>query len=109
MLPKTARLPRSAAGNVFKLGKKTRTTYFDITLQDSVTGNCRWLIIIPKKVLPLAYARNRIKRLISEALRTLTPRFHGAVDGIIVYKKRLPEPTLETVSRLLTAQLAVFL
>lgn len=66
MLPASIRLAYKDSHKVLRLGKSVRTdTLIGFILK---AEKSRWQILIPKKTLRLAVARNRSKRLLGEAV-----------------------------------------
>lgn len=84
---------------VFKEGKSISSENFSIKILVKKTGNekgeeknklkidFRFTVIVPKKAVKLAVRRNRIKRIVREAVRSLIKEnkvFHG--DMVIIVK-----------------------
>ncbi|MBI2670278.1 MAG: ribonuclease P protein component [Candidatus Yanofskybacteria bacterium] len=69
-LAKKYRLPRKDINRLFKHGKTVRNSFFFIKFLKNNIDFLRIAIIIPVKVAKKATARNRIKRIFTEAIRS---------------------------------------
>jgi ribonuclease P protein component len=87
--PRAARL---RSGEDFKRGLTARRRasgrWFTATIAANQSGRARLGIVIGRRVLPQATARNRIKRVTRERFREQAARL-GAVDVIIRLRARL--------------------
>lgn len=85
MLPKKNRLNLSQSKNEKRqAGKRIVNEDFSLTFKN--TGTLKVAIIVSKKVAPLAVDRNRIKRLLSEALQKQNSVFG---DLLVVVRKNV--------------------
>ncbi len=85
MLPKKNRLNLSQSKNKkIQVGKRIANESLSLTFRN--TGTLKAAIIVSKKVAPLAVDRNRIKRLLSEAIQK-----QNIVSGdlLVVVKKNI--------------------
>lgn len=94
MIPRIHRLPSHEISSVRAVGKPFRTQYFDYYAR---AGRARFAVIVGSHIDKRAVVRNRIKRLVYEAIR-----LHGSlpsVDGILVVRRKFPKDfTYENVS-----------
>jgi ribonuclease P protein component len=74
---------------VFKCGKRQKTTYFSVVFcKNQHCDKARLGVVIPKKHNPLAVTRNRIRRVIRESFR-LHQAMLGSVDLVIQVQRSL--------------------
>lgn len=64
MLPKSHRLTKQDIERLYKKGQNIRQDFILARILANRTDHCRFSVIISKKVWPLAFARNRAKRII---------------------------------------------
>ncbi len=96
MLPFRNRLPASDIAPLLRRGRRARSESFDLVFRESSHGP-RFAVIVSTKTDKRATARNRMKRLVREALKHTIPTMSRSIDGIFVIRKRLPdhEPEVE--------------
>lgn len=83
-LPKDRKLNQAVQfAAVFREGKKHRCQYFTLIGKPNGLGYARLGMVVAKKVVRLATARNRIKRLLRESFR-LNQHLIGSVDVVLV-------------------------
>jgi ribonuclease P protein component len=93
MLPRSNRIPSSEIPGVMRHGKRAAGEIFQIVTQKGeadVTpslGKPRFAFIVSTKIDKRATRRVRMKRLISESIFHLLPRFHGSADCIVIARK----------------------
>jgi len=105
MLPRKNRLPlRTELKRLKRDGKIIQDKYFSLLLnQPSITTNIqlnqpsRFAFVVSKKIDKRATRRNRIKRLISEAIRQLLPETKTGTEGIFYVKKAIIDKNLEEI------------
>lgn len=96
MLPRVHRLPSHEISAIRAESKRIRTEYFDFYAR---SGLARFAVIVGTHIDKRAVTRNRMRRLVQEAIRLRTPL--SSVDGVFVIRKRFPkESTYETVAAL---------
>src|SRR3989344_7985241 len=69
MLPKQYRLPATSFSQTPFSGRRHHTPLFTLINSSTNLGHLRLAVIISKKVSPLATARNRLKRLLHQAVQ----------------------------------------
>lgn len=100
MLPKRFRLPYPHAQRVKRYGVKIQGEYLVLWYQTRLTAaGSKWSIVIPKKTVKLASARNRYKRVISEALRRTLPS--QSIDAVLQLKRPVEEASTRSLTRML--------
>ncbi len=87
MLSKKNRLPGSKIPNILKKGTKKESSLLKIYYE--LNGNSKFTIICPKKVSKKAVERNKIKRLIREALRKKLDKEEIKINAVILAKKEI--------------------
>lgn len=73
--------------------------WFAVHIQENDLGSARLGIIVSKRIIPKATARNFVKRTVREIFRRNFPR-SGAVDVLVKARKQLPESSSERKSAL---------
>ncbi len=95
MLPKQDRLPlRTELKRVQKEGKIYQSPFFGLIVNKrQVTSDkedaSRFGFIVSKRISRKAVERNRVKRLLSEAVRRLLPRIKLGWEGVFLAKKTI--------------------
>ena len=69
-LAKKYRLPKKEIDRLFKQGKTVRNSFFFIRFLKNNAGYLRAAVVVPAKIAKKAVARNRIKRIFTEAIRS---------------------------------------
>ena len=86
MLPARFRLTfqefRKNPNRFFKLS----SYYFDLWYKKSPSGNCRFVIITPKKLSKSSVRRHLVKRLITEGLRNIVLKTQETKDVMVKLK-----------------------
>lgn len=98
MLPKIHRLPLRTEFKKLKLeGRLIRGKYFSLLIRKRHDLQpSRFAFIVSKKVHLKSSRRNRVRRLLSEALKSILPEFKINLDGVFLVRpailnKELPE------------------
>ena len=92
MLQKRERLAKTRDfQNVFKEGRSIRGQGIVLKLRQREAQGNRFAIVVSKKVAQKAVKRNRIRRLLSEAIRTTMQHIESAPQGIDAILIVLPE------------------
>ncbi len=100
MLPRAHRLPPSQFPIVKQTGKLIQFPLFGlIVYPTSLSQPSRFGIIISTKISPHANRRNRLRRLLREAIRSLLPHFHPGHDFILLAKHPLLHASLEQITQ----------
>lgn len=89
MLPASHRLPSSDIGQVMRSGKRVSNNFLELFFVQSHTQISRFAFVVPIRVDRRATARNRVKRLLREAVQTLLPNIRGGIDAVIFAKSKL--------------------
>lgn len=74
---RSQRLERSAVTTALKRGTANRAGQFRVSSLANQLSYVRLAIIVPKRFAPLSVVRNRLRRLVREAVRTAGGRFSG--------------------------------
>jgi ribonuclease P protein component len=99
MLPRSYRLPPSEIPKVMRRGKRMAGEFIQLVMQKNEADVSRFVprsgtplvtprfaCIVSTKIDKRATRRNRMKRIIYESVRHLTPRIHGTSDYIFIAK-----------------------
>lgn len=89
MLSSFNRLPSHEMSTILRGGIRIHGDVMSFTYQRSRPPS-QFAIIVSAKVDKLAVARNRMKRLVREAVHHLLPSIVDGVHGVFVVRKRLP-------------------
>jgi len=95
MLPRIYRLPlRNEFRRIKKTGKLIQGRFFSLIIcsQLSVSSSqsaSRFSFIVSKKISPLAVQRNRIRRLLSEAIYSGIEKIKPGFDFVFLVKKEI--------------------
>lgn len=89
------RLAKKDFRKVFKEGDAVRGTFFFIKFRRNNLGFPRFGIVVPIKITKGAVARNRIKRILSEVIRSHTMTSGIGLDVIITVKAKGEEEDLK--------------
>jgi len=91
MFPKTNRLRKKAEfKKIYKYGQRKKGSFFNFYFLDNNLDRNRYGIVIANRTVKKASQRNRLKRIIREALKKT--RIKKGVDLIVVVKK---EPRID--------------
>jgi ribonuclease P protein component len=99
MLPAINRLPSTDVSPLLRHGKRIRENFFDIVYSTRETG-ARFGFVVSMKVDKRATGRNRIKRLLREAVQHLLPDFSRGIDCVIVARGKVGNSRETTESML---------
>jgi len=100
MLPKTYRLPlKTELNRLKKDGQIFQGKFFGLLLSsgNSSADTSRFAVIVSNKIDKRAVKRNKIRRLINEALKSLWPKIRTGVEGVFLVKKTATEATFEEI------------
>ncbi|HCM82917.1 MAG: Ribonuclease P protein component [Candidatus Gottesmanbacteria bacterium GW2011_GWB1_44_11c] len=91
MFPKPNRLPSEAFTRVFRTGKRIHGEIFGVIAAPNSQPLSRFAVWVGVKIDKRATKRNRMKRLVREAVRHLLPTIKPGFDCIIIAKKNFSE------------------
>jgi len=91
MFPKLNRLPHEAFTHVFHIGKRLKEENFLLVFVPNNLKICRFAVRVGVKIDKRATQRNRMKRLIREAIRKLLPDMKNGFDIVIIAQKNFSE------------------
>jgi ribonuclease P protein component len=100
MLPKPYRLPlRTELKRLKKNGHIFQAKFFGLLLlkSDSVKDASRFAVIVSNKVEKKAVKRNKIRRLIYEAIWSLHPQIKNGAKGVFLVKKTITKTSLKEI------------
>ena len=100
MLPKTYRLPlKTELNRLKKDGQILQGKFFGLLLSPDNLNNeiSRFAVIVSNKIDKRAVKRNKIRRLINEALKSLWPKIKIGVEGVFLVKKTATKATFEEI------------
>jgi len=101
MLKKSHRLHKSEVERLYKKGKVTPQDFILARTLTNRAGHARFAVVVPKKVLPKATDRNRLKRLIYTWLAQQTALQGRNCDYALTIKQAVDEePTKKTLEKL---------
>ncbi len=86
MLPKTNRLPSSQIRLVMRSGKRIHQPALQLIYRSNNLQVSRFAVIVSTKVDKRAVMRNRIKRLLHQAVFNVLPNVTTGTDGILIAK-----------------------
>jgi len=94
MLSKNNRLDlKKDFSEIKRKGKVLKGKLFDFLFQKSAVDFCppAFAFIVSKKIDKRATKRNRIKRLLSESVRSFLPQIKPGIKGVFLVKKEILE------------------
>lgn len=109
MLPKSARLSKNQVEEVLKTGRRFSSTYFLATATRSSDSRRAFAVVVSKKVAPTAVLRNKLRRRVYNAVRTIskTSAASPLVSVVVTVKREAVPATFadfcEDLKRLLTS------
>lgn len=103
MLPKPNRLPSSKFVQVLRRGKRVTLPAMVLVYQANDLNLARFGFVVSAKIDKRATGRNRMKRLLREAVRLMLPQMEKGTDGVIVVRKSLLSLKYPEVERLVKA------
>lgn len=107
MLPRKFRLPlKTEYFRIKKTGHYLNGEFVTILYSPSSLGLPRFAFVVSKKISNKATKRNRVKRLIGEAVRSLIPEIKKPADFIIMAKPKILEKELLEIKEELKKLLA---
>jgi len=90
MLPQDLRLPSIEIAPLLRQGKRIRAGSVEFVFRKTEKGR-RFAFIVSTKVEKRATARNRVKRLLREAVAAHIAHIIEGVDGVLVVKGKTPD------------------
>jgi len=101
MFPKLNRLPHEAFTRVFQTGKRLKDENFKIVFVPNNLKICHFAVQVGVKIDKRATQRNRMKRLIREAIRKLLPDIKNGFDIVIIAQKNFSEKKEQEIEAVL--------
>jgi ribonuclease P protein component len=99
MLPKSYRVPKDVFSVVRKTGTRIFTPSFQFIVQKNSASSSRIGIIIPKRIIKLAVARNALKRHIREAFQFMQTKFTDTNDVLCFVKQDCTKKSYEDIKK----------
>ena len=100
------RLPYREIPYVRRFGLRLVTQEFELYwVKREKPPQRRWKIFVPKRVVAKAHERNRLKRLVTEALRQLFATYKIQGNLLIIVKMPLPKIKTQDIKILLEREL----
>lgn len=96
MLSSLNRLPSTDISSILRTGIRIRGDFIDLIYHEQHSPS-QFAVIVSAKVDKRATRRNRMKRLVREAVQHLLPSIQEGVCGVFVVRARLPD-TIEAVA-----------
>lgn len=87
MLPKQNRLPSFKIKSVMRAGKRVHDDGMQLMYTQNTLPVSRFAFVVPKSVDKRAVARNRVRRLVREAVRLAIPNVAAGWDVVVLVKK----------------------
>lgn len=101
MLPKSNRLPSSDIRTVMRRGKRIANAYMQCVFLPNRGNAPRFAFVVSTQVDKRATKRNRIKRLMREAVHRLLPQIRGSIDAILIARSTREAEIKNSVGELL--------
>lgn len=99
MQPKAARLPHLLQRELRFRGQRIQSTDLELIFVPT-KNNSLWGFQVSKKISPLATKRNRMKRLLAEAVDCYAPQTKVVVNGILRARRDFSDKKLADVEYL---------
>lgn len=102
MLPKSYRLPlKTEFKRLKKDGQMLQAKFFGLLLlkSDSLKNVSRFAVIVSNKIDKKAVQRNKIRRLIAEALWSLHSEIKNGAEGVFLVKKTITTASPEEIKK----------
>lgn len=99
MLPRKHRLPRFELVRVKNQGRLIPGKLFSLLKTSNQVGASRFGFIVSKKISKKAVERNRIRRLLFEAVQAVLPRIKEKADFVFLVKKAILDQPLEVIKK----------
>lgn len=84
MLPKANRIPSPEIRNVLRSGRRIGNAHVQLVFSPNQSKGARFAFIVSTGVDKRATKRNRIKRLMREAVHAILPRIQGNIEAILI-------------------------
>jgi ribonuclease P protein component len=103
MLPKRNRLKKKADfKKVFKKGKSCKNKYLFLKKVENNLNQSRFGFLISKKNFRKSVQRNKIKRRLSDLIKTELPKIKGGLDIIIIPKADLETKNFKEIREIIS-------
>ena len=94
MLPKPNRIPSKNIADILRKGARIRGSCVDFVYKNT-TLPPRFSVIVSTKIDKRAVVRNRMKRLVREAVWHILPSMKQGLDGVFIVRKKLPDNEID--------------
>ena len=101
MFPKPNRLLHEAFTRVFRIGRRFNNENISIIVAPNTLVICHFAVQVGVKIDKRATQRNRMKRLIREAIRKLLPDIKNGFDIVIIAQKNFSEKKEQEIEAVL--------
>lgn len=91
MLPKENRLPSPQIKTVMRRGKRVSAQGLQLIFVQNNLPVSRFAFVVPKSVDKRAVVRNRIRRVVREAVRLALSQITPGWDGVFLIRKEFPK------------------
>lgn len=98
MLPVPNRLPKEKFREL-KLARPEQASYLAILKAENKEESSRFGIVVSTKISKLAVDRNRIKRQMRSAIKSLLPKLKANYDILILTKRNILDATDEVITK----------
>ncbi|MDO8451470.1 MAG: ribonuclease P protein component [bacterium] len=88
MLPKANRIPSFEIRTVMRSGRRVSDRDIELVYTSNHIGTARFAFIVSTRVDKRATRRNRVKRLMREAVHRALPHMQGNVDAVFIARSK---------------------
>lgn len=100
MLPKQHRFSlRKEFNRIKKEGRLFRGEFFSLLAAGGQLSEPRFAFIVSKKVNKLAVKRNKVRRILAEAVQIFLPKIKLSVDAVFLVKKTIIDKSFGQIKK----------